>query len=186
MAIVDPRTVNAVAVKRPLDPLTPVHHVLGLPEGRRLAGPDVAAHWALEGAALTAALLLGIAEATTDLAVAYAKQRTQFDRPIGAFQAVKHLLADMVVRTELARSATYAAGVTLDDPVVGDPGRAVAGAKLTAGDAALANAKTCVQVHGGMGFTWEVDAHLYLKRAWALEPAWGSSETHAEARAALI
>ena len=119
------------------------------------------------------------AEATTELAVAYAKERHQFDRPIGSFQAVKHLLADMVVRAEVARAAVYAAGVTLDDPLVGDAARAVATAKFMAGEAARQNGKACVQVHGGMGFTWEVDAHLYLKRAWVLDAAFGSVDDHA-------
>ena len=90
--------------------------------------------------------------------------------PSASFQAVKHLLADMLVRAEVARAAVYAAGVTLDDPTVGDPDRAVAAAKLMAGEAAVANGKACIQVHGGMGFTWEVDAHLYLKRAGSSTP----------------
>jgi len=131
-------------------------------------------------------VLLGIAEATQDLATAYAKQRMQFGKPIGAFQAVKHLLADMLVRTEIARASVYAAAVTADDPDVGDVDAAVGGAKLLAGEAALANAKACVQVFGGMGFTWEVDVHLYLKRAWVLDTAFGSADDHAERLAQLL
>jgi alkylation response protein AidB-like acyl-CoA dehydrogenase len=138
------------------------------------------------GTALAAALLLGIAEATTDIGVAYAKQRVQFDRPIGTFQAIKHLLADMLVRTELARAAAYAAGVTLDDPAVGDPRRAAVTAKLMAGEAALKNGHACIQVHGGMGFTWEVDAHLYLKRAWLLDTVFGSVGDQARAMAQFL
>ena len=69
--------------------------------------------------------------------------------------------------------------MTLDDPTVGDVTRAVATAKLMAGAAARQNGKACVQVHGGMGFTWEVDAHLYLKRAWVLDAAFGSVDDHA-------
>jgi len=114
---------------------------------------------------LSAALLVGMAAATADTAVAYAKVRRQFDRPIGAFQAVKHLCADMLVRTETARAAVHAAAVTVDQPEVGDAVRAAGGAALLAADAAVANAKTAIQVHGGMGFTWEVPAHLYLVRA---------------------
>jgi alkylation response protein AidB-like acyl-CoA dehydrogenase len=182
----DPKSLEAKAVGRPLDPLTPVHQIRHLPEGRQVAGAETAGRWALEGATLAAALLLGMAGATTDLATAYAKQRVQFGKPIGAFQAVKHLLADMLVRAEVARAAVYAAGVTLDDPVVGDPARAAATAKLTAGEAAVSNGKTCVQVFGGMGFTWEVDAHLYLKRAWVLDTAFGSVDDHAEALAVLV
>ena len=176
---IEPSTLDAQAIADPLDPLTPVHRVDALPHGAQLAGAEEAARWRRTGAALVAAQMLGFAVATTDLAVAYAKERHQFDRPIGSFQAVKHLLADMLVRAEVARAAVYAAGVTLDDPVVGDMTRAVATAKLMAGDAARQNGKACVQVHGGMGFTWEVDAHLYLKRAWVLDAAFGSVDDHA-------
>jgi alkylation response protein AidB-like acyl-CoA dehydrogenase len=175
----DPTALEAEPVTTPLDPLTPLHRV-SRPSGALLAGPDAAAGWRRVGAALTAALQLGIAEAVTDAAVAYAKERVQFDRPIGSFQAVKHLLADMLVRAELARAATYAAGVTIDDPVVGDPEQAAGTAKVVAGDAAVLNGKTCIQVHGGMGFTWEVDAHLFLKRALVLETHFGSADAHAE------
>jgi alkylation response protein AidB-like acyl-CoA dehydrogenase len=170
----------------PLDPLTPVHVASGLLRGERRGMPTAAARWRLEGALLTAALLLGIAGAVTDRSVAYAKERQQFDRPIGAFQAVKHLLADMFVLTEVARSAVYAAGVNLDDPSLGPQGRAVAGAKLLAGEAATVTAKTAVQVHGGMGFTWEVDIHLFLKRAWVLDTAFGSVDRQADEVAALL
>jgi alkylation response protein AidB-like acyl-CoA dehydrogenase len=135
---------------------------------------------------LVAAVQLGIAEAVTEAAVAYAKQRVQFDRPIGAFQAVKHLLADMLVRVEMARASVYAAGVTIDDPSVGEASRAASAAKILAGEAALTNAKTSIQVHGGMGFTWEVDAHLYLKRAWVLDTLFGSADTHAETLASVL
>jgi len=92
----------------------------------------------------------------------------------------------MLVRAEVARAAVYAAGVTLDDPTVGDPERAVHAAKVTAGDAAVRNGKAAIQVHGGMGFTWEVDAHLYLKRAWWLDTVLGSIEEHSEALAAAL
>jgi alkylation response protein AidB-like acyl-CoA dehydrogenase len=183
---VEPASLDATAVARPLDPLTPVHRVVALPQGRPMGDAEVAARWALEGAVFAAAQLLGIAEATQDLAVAYAKQRMQFGKPIGSFQAVKHLLADMLVRSEVARAAVYAAGVTLDDPVVGDPVKAASTAKMMAGEAATGNAKTGVQVFGGMGFTWEVDVHLYLKRAWVLETVFGTSEDHAEVLAALL
>ena len=94
------------------------------------AAPRGAARLRLEGAALAAAQLLGIAEMTQELAIDYAKKREQFDRPIGGFQAIKHICADMFVRQEIARAAVYAAGATLDDPAVGDLERAVAGAKI--------------------------------------------------------
>jgi alkylation response protein AidB-like acyl-CoA dehydrogenase len=182
---IDPGAIEAEELRKPLDPLTPVHRVTGaLPEGERVAASDAVARMEVDGGALAAALQLGIAEAVTDLSVAFAKERRQFDRPIGSFQAVKHLCADMLVRTEVARAAVYAAGVTLDDPEVGDPGRAVHAAKVTAGEAAVRNAKAAIQVHGGMGFTWEVDIHLYLKRAWWLDTVLGSADAHASAIAA--
>ncbi|MER7514941.1 acyl-CoA dehydrogenase family protein [Streptomyces sp. NPDC126499] len=108
---------------------------------------------------LTAAEQLGSAARTTEAAVAYARTRTQFGQPIGGFQAVKHLCAQMLVRTEVARAAVYAAAVTAD-PVE------IAGARLLADEAAVGCARDCLQVHGGMGFTWEADVHLHLKRAW--------------------
>jgi alkylation response protein AidB-like acyl-CoA dehydrogenase len=147
---------------------------------------EVVARWRLEGAVVTAAFLAGAAQACTELSVAYAKERRQFDRPIGSFQAVKHLLADMLVRAEVARASVDAAACTLDDPEVGDVARAVAGAKVLAGEAAITNGKTATQVHGGMGFTWEVDVHLYLKRAWVLDTVLGSVDEHADAVAATI
>jgi alkylation response protein AidB-like acyl-CoA dehydrogenase len=177
---VDPRALAAQAIDTPLDPLTPVHHVAALPAGERIGDAAESAQLRLEGAALVSAQLLGIAEMTQELATAYAKTRRQFDRPIGGFQAVKHILADMFVRQELARAAVYAAGATLDDPAVGSGERAVAAAKLVAGEAAMKNARACVQVHGGMGYTWEIPAHYYLKRTWVLENVFGTVDEQAE------
>ncbi|MER5709898.1 acyl-CoA dehydrogenase family protein [Streptomyces sp. NPDC002122] len=108
---------------------------------------------------LTAAEQVGSAGAATEMAVSYAGAREQFGQVIGGFQAVKHLCAGMLVRAELARVAVRAAAVT------GDPVE-IAGAKLLADEAATGNARDCLQVYGGMGFTWEADVHLHLKRAW--------------------
>jgi len=85
------------------------------------------------------------------------------------------------VRTEVARAAVYAAGAHLDDPHLDGLFRAVSGAKVLAGEAATTNGKSATQVHGGMGFTWEVDVHLYLKRAWVLDTHFGSADAHASA-----
>ena len=164
----DPRQIEAQPVEIPFDPLTPLHRARTLPEGERIGGADEAEKLRLLGAAFCAAELLGIAETTLELATDFAKKREQFGRPLGSFQAVKHLLSDMFVRQEVARASCYAAGVTLDDPAVGDVTRAVRGAKLNAGEAALRNARSCIQIHGGMGYTWEVPAHYYLKRTWVL------------------
>jgi alkylation response protein AidB-like acyl-CoA dehydrogenase len=130
--------------------------------------------------------MLGVAEATHDLAVAYAKEREQFGRPIGSFQAIKHMLADSFVRREVARASVYAAAATLDHPEAGDVAQAVAGAKVNASEAAMKNARTCIQVHGGMGYTWEVPAHYYLKRAWVLEQRFGTTAAYADALGAAI
>ena len=186
LRLIEAPAIVAEAVDRPLDPLTPLHLVTGLPAGEAIGGVDDADRWRREGAVLAAAFLLGIAERTVELGTAYALEREQFGKPIGTFQAVKHLLADMLTRSEVARASVYAAGVTLDDPSVGDPARAASGAKLIAGQAAITNAKSCIQVHGGMGFTWEVDVHLFLKRAWVLDTVFGSGDDHAEALAALV
>lgn len=183
---VDPAVLAGDQIEFLFDPSVPVTRVRELPSGEQIGDADQALRWRHGGAVLTAAYLLGVAEGTTDLAVAYAKEREQFDRPIGTFQALKHLLADNVVRIEVARAAVYAAGVTLDDPEVGSIDRAAAVAKLMAAEAAIDNAKTSIQVHGGMGYTWEVDAHLYFKRAYALEPQFGSREHCADHMAELV
>ena len=176
----DAKVLRGEPVATPFDPLTPVHVVAALPRGERVGGPEDAARLRREGAVLAAAQLLGIAEMTTELAVDYAKKREQFGRPIAGFQAVKHLCADMFVRQEVVRAAVYAAGATLDDPGVGDLDRAVSGAKLVAGEGALRNARSCIQVYGGMGFTWEMPPHYYLKRTWVLANVFGTADEHEE------
>jgi len=165
----------------PLDPLTPMHRLAALPPGEPIGDPGLARDWRQAGALLTAAYQVGMAAACVERATGYALDREQFGRPIGSFQAVKHLLADLAVRAEVARAAVDAAACTLDDPETGDAPRAVSGARLLAGEAALANAKGALQVYGGMGFTWEVDVHLYLKRAWVLNTAFGTPGAHADA-----
>ncbi|AJF66639.1 acyl-CoA dehydrogenase family protein [Streptomyces vietnamensis] len=156
---------------RSVDPLTPLHRLPGTGDGAHPYPPPRTSSWGdpraerlpttglAEATLLTAAEQVGSAQATTDMAVSYAHARSQFGQVIGGFQAVKHLCAGMLVRVELARAAVWAAAVT------GDPVE-VAGAKLLADDAAVGNARDCLQVHGGMGFTWEADVHLHLKRAW--------------------
>jgi alkylation response protein AidB-like acyl-CoA dehydrogenase len=139
---------------RSADPLTPLHRVpdTGVGSARAFPSDPVAV-------LLTAAEQLGSAARTCELAAQHARTREQFGRPIGAFQAVKHLCAEMLARVETARAAVYAAAVTAD-PLD------IATARLLAGEAAERGARDCLQVHGGMGFTWESDVHLHLKRAW--------------------
>jgi len=132
---------------------------------------------------LAAGEAVGVAERALEDSVEYAKVRQQFGRPIGSFQAVKHRCADMAVRAEVARSLTTFAAVALAEGETAAP-RLVAAAKALATDAALANAADNVQNHGGMGFTWEADAHLHIKRAWLLEHALGTRVAHLDALAA--
>lgn len=170
----------------PLDPLTPVGRFTGPVQGERVLAAGEVDRLRAAGAVLTGALLVGIADRALEVAREYALGREQFGRPIAAFQAVQHLLADMYVRTMLARSAAYAAAAILDDATAGDLAAAVGSVKVVAGDAAMANARTCIQVHGGMGFTWEMMPHYLLKRTWVLEHGFGTSAEHAEALAAAM
>jgi alkylation response protein AidB-like acyl-CoA dehydrogenase len=180
---------GGVALHDPIDPLSPLHELAAAPTGTPL---DLdREQLRLEGALLTSAIQVGIAARLNELAVAYAKTREQFDRPIGSFQAVKHICSDMLVRTELARAALHSAAVILDDVARGDgaildPGRAISGAKLLADEAATMNGRSCVQVHGGMGFTWEVPVHFFLKRAWLHATEFGTADEHAEDLAAAL
>ena len=165
-----PRALDAGAL-RSVDPATPLHRVPCLPAAPAGEALDVvggAARLRREATVLTAALQLGSAARTVEMAVAHARHRTQFGRPIGAYQAVQHLCADMRVRWEVARAAVHAAALT------GDPAD-IAGAKLLADSAAMGNARDCLQIHGGLGFTWAADVHLHLKRAWIRAGQWQSA-----------
>lgn len=185
---VEPASVVGTLAPRPTDAWTPVTEVSALPVGLLVRGTDaaVSARLRSDGAILTAAMLVGLATSAVELANAYAKQREQFGKPIGMFQAVKHLLADSFARAEVARAAVHSAAVLRDQPEVADPTRAMHGAKILAGEAAVLNGKSGIQVHGGMGFTWEVDAHIYLKRAWVLDTHFGSVDEHCAALAELV
>ncbi|MDX6740938.1 acyl-CoA dehydrogenase family protein [Actinocorallia sp. A-T 12471] len=183
-----PGDVAGPPAAHPLDPLTPVAPAasIRLDGARRVGDAADAARLRRFGRILTAALQVGVAQGALDLAVRYAGERVQFDRVIGSFQSVKHLLAEALVRVDLARPAVLVAALTVDDPGSGDPGEAAATAKLLADAAASGNGRTGVQVHGGMGFTWEVLAHLYVKRAWVQETAFGTAAALAEELAAGI
>jgi alkylation response protein AidB-like acyl-CoA dehydrogenase len=115
-----------------------------------------------------AADLVGVASAALHRSVEYAKTRRQFGTPIGAFQGIKHALADNYVAVERARSLSYAAAARLADPntAPADAWTAAALAKAAAGEAAVGCARTAIQVHGALGQTWEHDAHLYIRHAW--------------------
>jgi alkylation response protein AidB-like acyl-CoA dehydrogenase len=115
-----------------------------------------------------AADLVGVAGAALARSVEYAKSRQQFGKPIGAFQGIKHALADNYVALERARGLTYAAAARLDDPATPSVAgwNAAALAKAAAAEAAVGCARTAVQVHGALAQTWEHDMHLYLRHAW--------------------
>ncbi len=158
-----------------------------------LIASGAAASQALEaaltaGAAVLAAEQVGLAQRCLDMTLAYVKERRQFARPVGSFQALKHRLADVWVAVSQARAASrYAAACLASDPL-GDPDAkvAVALAKAYCSEAAVHAAQECVQLHGGIGFTWEHPAHLYLKRAKADSIAFGTPDAHRAVLASLV
>ncbi|GDY29100.1 acyl-CoA dehydrogenase family protein [Gandjariella thermophila] len=156
---------------------------------RRLAGPDVAGT-ALTNALITAAGLLaseqlGVAQWCLDTTVAYVKERHQFGRPVGSFQALKHRLADLWLDLVGARAAArYAADALATSSV--DVPVAVAVAASHCSSVAVKAAEECIQLHGGIGMTWEHPAHLFLKRAKSTESALGTPGRHRAALATLV
>ncbi|MGH3519314.1 MAG: acyl-CoA dehydrogenase family protein [Haloechinothrix sp.] len=129
------------------------------------------------GAFATAAQLLGAGGRLLDSSVSYAKQRSQYGQPIGQYQAIKHLLADVVTQVELARPLLYGAAVALahnESTSVRD----VSAARVTAADAAYLAARTALQVHGAIGYTAEHDLGLWLTKVRALQAAWGTQAFH--------
>ena len=137
------------------------------------------------GAGVLAGELVGLAQRCLDMTVAYVRERHQFGRPVGSFQALKHRLADVWVAISQARAASRYAAACL---AAGDPDAkvAVAMAKAYCSETAVHAAQECVQLHGGIGFTWEHPAHLYLKRAKADSIAFGTPDAHRAALAALV
>ncbi len=136
-------------------------------------------------AAALAAEMVGGMQRTLDLTVEYAKMRKQFGKPIGMFQAVQHQCADMYLETESSRSAAYYAAWALEENAP-DATVAVSVAKMYASDAARTVGNRGIQVHGGMGFTWENDLHLYYRRAKGSETAFGDATFHRERIASLV
>jgi hypothetical protein len=150
-----------------------------------LLDPDLLARALQRAWVGIAAELLGTSRWLFDTTLAYAKERVQFDRPIGSFQAIQHKLADMALVLDRARSAVYYAAMAVD---AGDPdrGRAAHVAKAAAGAAATRCAKDGIQIHGGIGFTWEHDLHLFIRRAYTSEALLGSSSWHHDRLADLL
>jgi alkylation response protein AidB-like acyl-CoA dehydrogenase len=157
--------------------------------GRRIASGEAAeravAAALAAGAGMLASELLGTAERCLEITVAYLKERRQFARPVGSFQALKHRVADLWVGVTQARAAARYAAACLaagdaDAPV------AVALAKAACSDIAVLAAQECVQLHGGIGFTWEHPAHLYLKRAKSSSIGFGTADRHRASLAGLV
>ena len=148
-------------------------------------GADAAAAAEAAGIIVLAAEALGGAQAALDRTVAYAKERVQFGRPIGSFQAYKHRLADMMVEIEQARSAVYWAACALDERS-GEAELALHAAKSFCADTFFLCAANMIQLHGGIGFTWEHDAHLFFKRARSIQTLLGTSAAHREQVARLM
>ena len=129
------------------------------------------------GAFAVAAQLLGLTQRVLDVAIDYSAQRKQFGKPIGSYQALKHLLADVAIRYEFARPVVYRAACAIAD---NHPQRAlyVSHAKLAATSAAQLAARHAMQVHGAIGYTWELDLQIFMKRIWALAGSWGDTTFH--------
>lgn len=159
--------VSVVPAAESTDPAQPLADLEIDVEPVAVAGVDIESAWTAPWVAC-AADLVGVASAALHRSVEHAKSRRQFGQPIGAFQGIKHALADNYVSVERARSLTYAAAARLADPATppGDAWTSAALAKAAAGDAAAGCARTAVQVHGALGQTWEHDVHLYVRRAW--------------------
>jgi alkylation response protein AidB-like acyl-CoA dehydrogenase len=155
------------------------------PGATAIGGPDEAAAMLDRGAVAASAEALGAADRALEMAVAHAKERVQFGKPIGSFQAVKHRCADMLVDVEGMRSTVYHAAwaITATDP---DAEVAASTAKVWCADAARRTMASALQVHGGIGFTWEHDLHLYLKRAQLDQVSFGDASSHRERLANLL
>jgi alkylation response protein AidB-like acyl-CoA dehydrogenase len=151
----------------------------------RLGGAALAAEVLDRGAVGAAAEILGGSDRVLEMAVQYAKDRVQFDQPIGSFQAIKHRCADMLVDVEGMRSSTWYAAwaISAGDP---DASAAASTAKVWSSDAAKRVMASGLQVHGGIGFTWEHDLHLYMKRSQFDRLSYGDAVYHRERLAGLL
>ena len=137
------------------------------------------------GALAAAAQALGLTQRMIDISVKYTTDRQQFGAPIGSFQAVKHRMANVAVALEYAKAAVARAAYALANDL-STVDLNVSHAKIVACEASLIGGKNSIQVHGAMGYTWEVDLHIYMKRAWALDKCWGDPAFHKARVADLI
>ena len=169
------RTAEVAQAVESVDPVRRLHRVV---PGEDLApvSADAAAAALDTGALLGAAQLLGLGETLLARSVEYVKQRRQFGRVIGEYQALKHALADVRIGLDFARPLVWGAAVAMASG--GEVTREASGAKVAAGDAAWCAARTALQVHGAIGYTAEYDLSLWLLKVRALVNAWGSGRTH--------
>ncbi|MBO0776410.1 MAG: acyl-CoA dehydrogenase, partial [Actinobacteria bacterium] len=161
-----------------------LHGVTGRPVATGEAAARAVSSALTAGAAMLASEQLGVAERSLEMTVAYVKERRQFGRPVGSFQALKHRLAEVWVGITQARAAARYAAACLADGSPDTP-VAVALAKAACGDVATRAAQECIQLHGGIGFTWEHPAHLLLKRATSGSLALGTPDRHRAVLASL-
>jgi alkylation response protein AidB-like acyl-CoA dehydrogenase len=171
------------AVVEPVPALDPTRRLFRVSGGERTGGGDVE-RGRLQATVMNAAESVGVAERAMEMAVAYAKERKQFGRAIGTYQAVSHACAQMLLEVEGARAAVYWAAWALDHEPETAP-LAAACAKAYAGDCGRRVPRSALQVHGGIGFTWEHDLHFFLKRGEANAHVYGSADSHRETIAAL-
>ncbi|MQA24103.1 MAG: acyl-CoA dehydrogenase [Micromonosporaceae bacterium] len=175
--VVDGDSLRSGHVGRPLTSVDPARRLFVVTAAQPLATNVGAARGLDAGALACAAQLVGAGRSLLDTTVAYARQRRQFGRPIGAFQAVKHQLADVLVGLEMARPLVYGAAVALASDSA-TAARDISAAKVAAGDAAYRAARVALQVHGAIGYTAEHDLSLWLTKVRALVSAWGTSRWH--------
>jgi alkylation response protein AidB-like acyl-CoA dehydrogenase len=179
----DGAAVSGASVE-PVRGLDPTRRLFRVSGGSRSPGAGDVAAGRMRATVANAADSVGVAERAMEMAVAYAKERKQFGRAIGSYQAVSHACAQMLLEVEGARSAVYWAAWALDHEPETAP-LATSVAKAYAGDAGRRVPRASLQVHGGIGFTWEHDLHLFLKRGEANAHAYGEGSEHREQIAAL-
>jgi alkylation response protein AidB-like acyl-CoA dehydrogenase len=177
VALYETSALSNVVVHECIDPLTRIATADAEGVATVAAVTAAADPLHLRGAVLVAAMASGVAEQARDLSAEHARTRVQFGKPIGVNQAVKHACTDMAVRAEAATCQTFFAALALGDRTP-DAGFQVAAAKVVATNAAMLNARASVQIHGGIGFTWEHDAHLLAKRAHVLGVLFGDRREH--------
>ena len=173
----DPASLVATPLPRPMDPLTPVWSLAGLPAGEPVAGPEVAAWWRRDGAVLTGALQVGMAQWSCDLAVEYAKGRVQFGRPIGGFQLTQAKLADMALELQKGALLALHLGRLRDQSGALRPEQVSAG-KLNNVREAIAIARTCRTILGGNGISGEYPVMRHANNLESVLTYEGTSEIH--------